>query len=198
VFLVYESASRSSGLALLVLLSALFLRYMAMRWGRIGGLAAFALAGVSLLAYLISYQPLPDRGIFRTNNSREDVWADLIGDFKSSPLFGVGWKNVSSSYEGFFHLMAAQAGLVGLALAIAAVFVLGRSMLQFGTRGAAVFAALLIAITFEGWLLVGGSGYAWAVWLLASSCRPTKHSKAALPPSQPGPRPSRKQTRLPS
>mgnify|MGYP000488647539 CR=1 FL=1 len=162
------SQSRASGVAALLLaLMALaaFLRFRLKALPTV--LLLIATAALAYLAWVVFALRLSG-GIFRTNNSREEVWDALANDFYSSPVFGVGWKQVSAGSQGFFHLMAAQAGLIGLALAFAAILLIWFSLSPLGWRGIAVTCSIVVLATFEGWLLTGGSGYAWLAWTLTA------------------------------
>jgi len=91
-----------------------------------------------------------------------------VSDFRSSPFRGQGWDNVGAGFEGLYLLLAASLGVLGLICAVLVVLVLGRTFARIGVVGIAVCAAVLTNSIFEGWLLSGGSAYAWSVWILAS------------------------------
>jgi len=106
-------------------------------------------------------------GLLRTDNSRSEIWEFFIQQFQMSPWIGVGWGGAGRS-ENFHLVMMAELGLLGGALAAVVTIMILVRLGRMGAPGAALALGILVSSVFEGWLLVGGSAFAWAVWLVTS------------------------------
>lgn len=162
--------SRAAALSLIVLLSVVTFGYLRHKVGVLPSL--IFLSPLLVLSFLFTSAALSTgggEGLLRTNDSREDTWEILVNNFQQAPLTGFGWGNQTAGAENFFLAMPAQLGVMGIALAIGAVLVLFNSLRSLSIPGLAIALAVVVNSVFEGWLLVGGSAYAWVTWLLVAT-----------------------------
>jgi hypothetical protein len=163
------SQSRGAGIALAFLAVLAIVMWVRAR----GGLAATVFTGViasaAALVMLNQAQLNDSTGLLRTNDSRSVVWGLLLAQFDRSPMTGVGAGNAVGGTEGLFFLLLAELGILGGICVAVSAFLLPWSYSCLGGRGVAFALALLINCVFEGWLLTGGSVYAWVAWLIAGA-----------------------------
>lgn len=169
---VLLSESRASALAFLLMGTVLLAHSLRRRFGRVAvfSVVAFAVVMAALGATLITWDS--STGLLRGTRSRDSVWSLLWQDFQRNPWGGRGWNGQSSGYESIYLATIAQLGIVGFVIVISAVAVLLVRLSTWGIAGVTLALGVLVNSAFEGWLLAGGSAYAWAVWLLVTADPP--------------------------
>jgi hypothetical protein len=167
--------ARASAAGILVIAAILTATWLRPKVGRSGVVIVLTFSFTLLVIQLSQTDWQQKDGLLRTNNSRADVWSGFIQMFTAHPWTGVGWANAGGA-ESFYLKSFAELGIIGIAVSLAVGIVLLRQLGHLGSVGYALAAGVLVNSIFEGWILVGGSVYAWAIWLLASSARPQTRS----------------------
>jgi hypothetical protein len=165
---VYMSGSRSAALAILTT-AAVLLGVWLVKSGRRASALILVLVLVLLLAMFVRSGGQDDTtGLFRSYNSRAGIWSGFLDLYRLHPFAGVGWAQAGAA-ENFYLKSLAELGTIGVVVVVAVAAMLIRRMSFYGIAGLALALGVLVNAGFEGWLLVGGSGYAWSTWLMAAA-----------------------------
>lgn len=169
IFTIILAQSRAAALGCVVLIAVLIGYWIKKKTGVVGLLAFSLLTSLPLLWLGLSLELTGETGLIRFNNSRTVVWEPLLTAFITHPWAGVGWASYESGVESSYLKVLAELGIIGFFIVSAAAIILVKQFSRLQVTGLALALGILVNAVFEGWLLTGGSAYAWAVWLLAAS-----------------------------
>ena len=96
--------------------------------------------------------------LFRTNNSREDLWVLSMEHFSDQPYRGIGFGALDLIGGSSYVKLAAELGVLGIALAIAVMAPIIRRARESSVALGTAIAGLANA-AFESWLMAAGSFY---------------------------------------
>ncbi len=188
LMMVLVASSRGAVLSLFI--SLFFLLFKFNRYRRLKSitsiLAVLLAIGITYPVwknYFVGLEAKMENNLERgsTYSSRDEIWKDRIEEFKSSPVFGVGFSSLSrenivtkeksqvelgSSYLGILS-MTGLLGFISFLIAVIPIFlhlITTNNNNTFALSSILVF--LLIHMAFEGYIFGSGNSLMFLFWLI--------------------------------